>query len=232
MIQYLQLPVLFDAIKMQQEMQLLGSQLWELHFQVKHYDGEWSAIPLRSINGDIDNKFISPVEDAALYQDTVLLQQCPYIQEVLRYFECPLMAARLLKLTPGTQIHEHKDADLCFEEGLVRFHIPVITNAEIEFNLNKERMHLKEGECWYMNFNLPHSLHNKSKTDRVHLVIDAVVNDWIKNLFQSPGILNKKEIEEIPKHSQQEQSDIIAHLRSMNTDLSNKLADEMEKNLS
>ena len=55
-------------------------------------------------------------------------------------------------------------------------------------------------------------------------------NDWIKNLFQLPGILNKKEIAETPKHSQQEQSDIIAHLRSMNTDVANKLADEMENN--
>jgi quercetin dioxygenase-like cupin family protein len=141
------------------------------------------------------------------------------------------MAARLLKLTPGTQIHEHKDADLCFEEGLVRFHIPVVTNADIEFILHGEQMHLKEGECWYMNFNLPHSLHNKSKTDRVHLVIDAVVNDWIKDLFQQPGILNKKEIEQSSKHSLQEQSEIIAHLRSMNTDVANKLADEMQNNL-
>ena len=228
MIQYLQLPIFFDAAKMQQEMDLFGNSLWELHFQVKHYDGEWSAIPLRSINGSIENKFISPVEDATLYKDTVLLQKCPYMQEVLRFFECPLMAVRLLKLAAGTQIHEHTDADLCFEEGLVRFHIPVVTNAEIEFNLHGERMVLKEGACWYMNFNLPHSLHNKSKTDRVHLVIDAVVNDWIKDLFQSPGILNKKEIEQGSKHSVQEQSEIIAHLRSMNTDVSNKLADEME----
>jgi mannose-6-phosphate isomerase-like protein (cupin superfamily) len=218
MIQYLQLPIFFDATKMQHEMNALGSQLWELHFQVKHYDGEWSAIPLRSI-------------DATLYKDTILLQQCPYLQQVLHFFECPLMAVRLLKLTPGTQIHEHKDADLCFEEGLIRFHIPVITNTEIEFNLNREQMHLKEGECWYMNFNLPHSLHNKSKTDRVHLVIDAVVNDWVKKIFQSAGILNKKEIAAIPKHTQQEKSDIISHLRSMNTAVSNKLADEMENNL-
>jgi hypothetical protein len=107
----------------------------------------------------------------------------------------------------------------------------VLTDPGVEFILDKERLTLQEGECWYMNFNLPHSLHNKSNTDRVHLVIDAVVNDWIKNLFQLPGILNKKEIAAIPKHTQQEQSDIIAHLRSMNTDVSNKLADEMENSL-
>lgn len=231
MIQYLQLPIFFDAIKMQQEVQTLGNQLWGLHFQVKHYDGEWSAIPLRSINGDIENKFISPVEDVSLYADTSLLQTCPYLQEVLHFFKCPLLAVRLLKLAAGAQIHEHKDADLCFEEGLVRFHIPVVTNPGIEFILQGEHMQLKEGECWYMNFNLPHSLHNKSALDRIHLVIDAEVNDWVKQLFRSPGMLQKKEIEHYSKHSAKEQSDIIAHLRSLNTEVSNRLANEMESRL-
>lgn len=231
MIQYLQLPVSFDHTTMQAELNLLGNHLWALHFQVKHYAGEWSAIPLRSINGDLENKFISPVEDASLYKDTELLNRCPYFQEVLAYFKCPLMAARLLKLTPGTQVHEHRDYDLCFEEGLARFHIPVLTNPDIEFILQGEPMQLKEGECWYMNFNLPHSLHNKSNSDRVHLVIDAVVNDWMRELFAQPGIKNKKETEPAPRHSREEQNEIIAHLRKMNTEISNKLADEMESQL-
>ncbi|MFN8244565.1 MAG: aspartyl/asparaginyl beta-hydroxylase domain-containing protein [Ferruginibacter sp.] len=232
MIQYLQLPVLFDAMRMQQELTALGEHLWKLHFQVKHYAGEWSAIPLRSINGQIDNQFISPVEDASLYQDTELLNSSPYFREVLQFFRCPLMAVRLLKLSPGTKVHEHKDADLCFEEGLARFHIPVRTNPQIEFILQGEQMHLKEGECWYMNFNLPHSLHNKSNTDRVHLVIDAGVNDWMRQLFASPANVNKKEIAAPERHSATDRAAIISHLRQMNTPVSNQLADEMEKQFS
>lgn len=230
MIKYLQLPYQFDAKKMQEETRQLGNAYWKLHFQVKHYAGEWSAIPLRSIRGEVDNGFISPVE-TDVYEDTVLLKDCPYLQRVLAMFECPLLAVRLLKLASGAQVHEHKDMDLCFEEGLVRFHIPVITHDEVAFYLDKESMRLKEGECWYMNFNLPHSLHNKSNTDRIHLVIDAMVNDWVKDLFESPAIKNKKEMADIPKHTKEEQRQIIAHLRSMNTDISNKLADEMEKGI-
>ncbi|MBL0145738.1 MAG: aspartyl/asparaginyl beta-hydroxylase domain-containing protein [Chitinophagaceae bacterium] len=231
MLKYLKLPFLFDVIQMQQEVEQLGNTLWKLHYQVKHYNGEWSAVPLRSINGETGNVLISPVEDATLYKDTALLNDCPYLKQVLKKFECNLMAVRLLKLTAGTQIHEHKDADLCIEEGLVRFHIPVITNTEIDFYLQGEKMVLQEGECWYMNFNLPHSLHNKSKTDRIHLVIDAEVNDWVKNLFSSPKIKIKKEIEDKPKHNKEEQLEIISHLRKMNTAVSNKLADDMEKQL-
>lgn len=89
-------------------------------------------------------------------------------------------------------------------------------------------MILNEGECWYMNFNLPHSLHNKSKMDRVHLVIDANVNSWVQQLFLSAEIKNKKEIADPPKHTKEEQLQIMAHLRNMNTEISIKLADEIE----
>ncbi len=229
MIKYLQLPYHFDIKKMQEEVSLLGNQLWKLHFQVKHYEGEWSAIPLRSINGEINNNFISPIEDAKQYADTPLLKECPYLQEVLNTFKCDLMAVRLLKLSAGTQIHEHKDADLCFEEGLLRFHIPVITHAAVEFFLDKERMVLQEGECWYMNFNLPHSLHNKSNVDRIHLVIDAVANDWVSNLFNAPEIAHKKEIAGGKNvYDDATKKEIIFQLRAMGTEVSNKLADEME----
>ena len=135
------------------------------------------------------------------------------------------------KLAAGTKIHEHKDRDLCFEEGLVRFHIPVLTNPQVEFFLEGEAMHLQEGECWYMNFNLPHSLYNKSNLDRIHLVIDARVNEWVKGLFLSPLVKQKKEIADKSKHSKEEQLEIIYQLRKLNTEVSIKLADEMEKQL-
>jgi mannose-6-phosphate isomerase-like protein (cupin superfamily) len=230
MIKYLQLPFTFDVQKMQDELLQLGNQLWKLHFQVKHYEGDWSAILLRSINGDVNNGFISPTEDA-FYADTILLDECAYFKEILHQFKCPLLSVRLLKLSAGTQIHEHKDADLNFEEGLVRFHIPVITNADVDFYLDKEKMVLQQGECWYMNFNLPHSLHNKSNSDRIHLVIDAEVNDWVKDLFSSPQVTNKKEIAETPKHSKEELQEIILHLRKLNTEVANKMADDMEHQL-
>jgi len=59
----------------------------------------------------------------------------------------------------------------------IRIHIPVVTNSEVEFYLDEERMDLKEGECWYMNFNLLHRVSNNGDADRIHLVIDAGVND-------------------------------------------------------
>jgi len=87
-------------------------------------------------------------------------------------------------------------------------------------------MNLKEGECWYMNFNLPHYILNNSKTERIHLVIDARVNEWVKHLFAQTAI-NRKEMVE-PGYDKDTQKLIIARLRELNTETANRLANEME----
>ena len=35
------------------------------------------------------------------------------------------------------------------------------------------------GECWYLNLSKPHRVHNRGATERMHLVLDCVVNDWL-----------------------------------------------------
>lgn len=224
-LKYLQLPFHFDPYRLQQETSRLAGAQWQLHYQTRHYEGAWSAIPLRSVEGQAENIFVSPVETAT-YADTAFLIRSSYFNEVLATFQCPLKAVRLLKLNTGAVIKEHRDADLCFEKGEVRFHIPVVTHEEVEFILDNERIQLKEGECWYMNFNLPHSIHNKSGIDRIHLVIDAVVNDWVKELFAQPGLIRKETEESGPDPETQKK--IIASLRELNTETANRLADEME----
>jgi aspartyl/asparaginyl beta-hydroxylase (cupin superfamily) len=228
MIKYLQLPFYFDVKKMQEELLQIDHNAWQLHYQKLHYEGDWSAIPLRSVNGDASNIFISP-EANPQYKDTVFLDKCTYFKEVLSTFKCTLLAVRFLKLNAGAVIKEHKDADLCYEKGEIRIHIPVVTNDQVEFYLDKEKMLIQEGDCWYMNFNLPHSLNNKSKVNRVHLVIDAVVNDWVHELF-AQHCSNKKIMDE-PGYDDRTRIDIIAGLRELNTETSNRIADELEASI-
>lgn len=230
-LKYLQLPFHFDAGRLQEEVSLLTNTSWQMHYQKLHYEGEWSAIPLRSIGGNADNIIISPTHDAP-YEDTIFLSQCPYLQEVLKTFNCPLQAVRLLKLNAGAIIKEHRDAELNFEKGEIRLHIPVTTHADVEFYLDNERMDLAAGECWYMNFNLSHRISNKSNINRIHLVIDALVNDWAKELFNRNDIAVKKEIEDRSgMHTDETKKQMIRQFREMNTPVSNKLADELEKEL-
>ncbi len=231
-IKYLKLPLFFDAGLLQQEVDALSAPQWLPHYQVKHYEGEWTAIPLRSMGGKADDIFISPTDNRD-YQDTVFLDNSPYLQKVLQSFQCPLQAVRLLKLNAGSYIKEHRDAELNYENGEIRLHIPVCTHPDVEFYLDKERLTLQEGECWYMNFNLLHAINNNSPVNRVHLVIDAVVNEWITGIFNSPDIVVKKETEDLSKvFDEATKKQMILQFREMNTTLSHKMADELEKELS
>jgi hypothetical protein len=230
-IKYLKLPFLFDVGLLQQEVCALSAPHWLPHYQVKQYEGEWTAIPLRSIAGKADDIIIAPTENPE-YLDTVFLKNCPYLQKVLQHFKCPLQAVRLLKLNAASNIKEHRDAELNFESGEIRLHIPILTHTDVEFFLDKERLTLQEGECWYMNFNLPHSINNKSHINRVHLVIDALVNDWVKELFSSPAICIKKETADVTAILNDDvKRKMIVQFREMNTVVSNKMADDLEKDL-
>src|SRR5437764_2706022 len=117
---------------------------------------------------------------AKKFADTPMLQGCRYFREVLAAFECPLQAVRLMRLTPGSRIKEHTDLELSVEDGTARIHIPVTTNAGVEFYLNRTRIVMETGSAWYLRLSDPHSVYNKGNTDRVHMVIDLIVNDWVQ----------------------------------------------------
>jgi Aspartyl/Asparaginyl beta-hydroxylase len=230
-LKYLQLPFYFDAELLREAVDHLSGTNWQMHYQVRHYEGEWSAIPLRSPGGKADDIIVSPTDDTP-YRDTIFLKSSPYLQQVLQTFKCPLKAVRLLKLNAGAVIKPHRDAELNYEHGEIRLHIPLVTHEDVEFYLDDERMQLKAGECWYMNFNLPHHINNRSTVNRIHLVIDAEVNDWVREIFNGPAITVKKEIEDTSMvHDAETKKQMIIGLRQMNTAVSNQMAAELEKEL-
>ena len=156
---------------------------WAAHFVTQNYDGDWSVIPLRGPAGaqhPIQMIYSDPSRSD--FEDTPMLAGSPYFREVLAAFACPLQAVRLMRLAPGSLIKEHHD--LAFEEGTARIHVPVTTNAEVDFRLNGVRCAMPAGSSWYLRLSDPHSVANRGTQDRVHLVIDAVVNDWLTALFE------------------------------------------------
>jgi mannose-6-phosphate isomerase-like protein (cupin superfamily) len=88
-------------------------------------------------------------------------------------------------LAAGAEIDEHVDGGLCYEVGEARMHIPVRTNPEVDFRLNRQRVVMREGSCWYINANMAHSVANRGQTARIHLVIDCGVNDWLREIFEA-----------------------------------------------
>jgi len=154
-----QLNLFFDVSKMQAEAKALAENSvdWIEHFVTSNYDGEWSVIPLRANRGATH-----PVK--MIYSD-------PTSND---YVDTPF----LMRLSHGSQIKEHRDHDLDAEAGTVRIHIPVTTNPEVRFLLNKTRVVMDEGTCWYLRLSDPHAVTNDGP-DRIHLVVDMEVNDWV-----------------------------------------------------
>ncbi|WP_157807402.1 aspartyl/asparaginyl beta-hydroxylase domain-containing protein [Hymenobacter chitinivorans] len=233
MIQYIRFDQQFDAARLQQEVARLTTALWQDHYNRGGYEGSWRTLQLRALHGQLTNNVAShagTLPDAAAFRDTPLLAQCPYTKEVLDFFQIEKTAVRFMQLDAGAVIKPHCDPDLNFEQGEVRLHIPVLTNPQLHFYLEEERLVLDEGSCWYLNLSRPHQVKNEGATARVHLVLDGIVNDWLRQYFQHSGHRVVRRPEPLPneQYSREDQHTIIAQLRLLRAATADKLADEME----
>ncbi|RJS25325.1 aspartyl/asparaginyl beta-hydroxylase domain-containing protein [Corallococcus sp. H22C18031201] len=179
----LRLPFQFDVARLQADLASLPAGTWVRHFNTMNYEGEWSGVPLRAVAGSAQALYPDPT-GLERYEDTPLLASCPAFQDVLAAFSCPIGSARLLKLAAGAHIREHTDYNLGFDDGEVRLHVPIVTHPDVAFFVAGQRVRLLPGECWYLDLNLPHRVDNPSDTNRVHLVLDCVVDDWLRGIFE------------------------------------------------
>ena len=179
------LPLAFDPVRLAADLAVFESDEWIAHFVTQNYEGDWSALPLRAQAGATHPiQMIYSPPGATEFVDTPFLARAPYFAEVIAAFQCPVTCVRLMRLTPGSAIKEHSDHDLAAEEGVARIHVPVLSNDGVEFHLNRVPVAMKPGETWYLRLADPHSVTNGGDADRVHLVIDVVVDDWFEDLLR------------------------------------------------
>ncbi|MES2445229.1 MAG: aspartyl/asparaginyl beta-hydroxylase domain-containing protein [Pseudomonadota bacterium] len=180
------LPLAFDAARLAADLATLDGTEWVAHFVKQNYDGDWSALPLRAPRGATHPiQMIYSPPDCTDFVDTPFLDRTPYFAAVIAAFRCPVMSVRLMRLTPGSTIKEHHDHDLAAEQGVARIHVPVTTNPGVEFQLNRVAVAMLPGEAWYLRLADPHAVANRGAADRVHLVIDVQVNDWLESMLVS-----------------------------------------------
>ena len=92
-------------------------------------------------------------------------------------------AARILliKLNAKSDVSTHTDGG-DYLSTVRRYHIPLITNDEVFYIVNEEKIHMKEGECWEINNFKPHSVVNGGLEDRIHLLIDIMPKCYFETL--------------------------------------------------
>jgi len=217
------LPISFSIDKLQKEFAICENDLWTPHFNTNRYEGNWTSVSLRSQSGLVND--ITSFANTE-HKNTNLLDRCDYFKEIMDWFQCEKEAVRLLRLGPGSEIKEHVDNDTSYEDSFFRIHIPIITNEEVFFYVDKKRVPMKMGECWYANFQLPHSVENKSTEPRIHLTLDCIRNDWSDKLFEEMGFdinysaenatyskeIKQQIIEELSRNPSEVNAKIIADL--------------------
>ncbi|MBC7775302.1 MAG: aspartyl/asparaginyl beta-hydroxylase domain-containing protein [Phycisphaerae bacterium] len=221
---FFSLPFQFNTEKLAADLATCEAQQWAMHFNKNDYAGDWTGIALRSATGNsIDIKAVP----GQAFQDTPLLAQCPYFREILDTLEFQKETVRLLALAPGSVIKEHRDQGLGYEHGCFRLHIPITTDDQVSFIVDKTRLPMGAGQCWYANFDLPHSVLHEGNTRRIHLVIDGTRNEWTDRLFGEIGYdfdleAQQKEYDDATK------AQMIEHLSMMDTDAAREIIARLE----
>jgi len=187
MLASLKFPFEFNVVRLQSDLALIQPDEWQRHFNTSIYEGDWSGVALRAVPDSRVSIYPDPTATDN-FADTEVLTRCSYFREVLSAFQCPLTSARLLRLKARSNIREHRDYKLGFEDGETRVHVPIMTEPAVAFYVASQRIPMALGECWYVNVNLPHRVDNESDHDRVHLVIDCVVNDWLAAFFPAEDV--------------------------------------------
>jgi hypothetical protein len=181
---FLKLPFDFDTLKLQRDLDACLALNWKQHFNQNDFSGDWSGIALRSSSGNETDIFSHP---GSVFKYTPLLEVCPYFQELFSMIECEKETIRLLRLAPGSIIKEHRDRGAGYQFGNFRLHIVIRTHEAVSFVVDGGEVPMKTGECWYADFDRPHSVVNNSREDRVHLIMDCNRNEWSDKLFSKAG---------------------------------------------
>jgi hypothetical protein len=227
LIRSIKFSFLFNKEQLVTDTNKVIKQEWIDHYNSNDYSGKWTAIALMSKGGKSNNinAFSNSTEE---FISTDILDFCDYFKEIIDGFLFEKTAVRLLNLGPGAEIKPHTDHCLGYEDGMFRLHIPIITNSDVEFILDNQRLIMNEGECWYLNTNFIHSVKNGGDKDRIHLVIDGIRNEWTDNIF-----LKEASIEQFTKPTpvidENQKKLIIAELERMNLPVANELIKNLEK---
>jgi len=224
---YLKLPFYFDIDLLNLEMNNILSSEWLNHFNTGDYENGLTNIPLRSANGRLN--YSMPVLNQN-FLNTDILKRCTYFQTVLDIFKCEKNAVQLMSLEPGGVIKPRAHPGICFEDGLARLYIPIVTDPTIMFVIDGEPIHFSCGAAWYLNTSCIHSVANASSYPKIHLILDCIPNAWLKQVFDKAGFIPN----DTPKYHDTSINDdnvinIIKHLRAMGDPTSLHLADKLSK---
>ena len=101
----------------------------------------------------------------------------PIIEELEQRFNSKVARSMLIILPSGKKISPHPDSGH-YLMSVHRCHIPIQTNPEVMFTVGQTTINMQVGQGYEINNSKWHYVSNNGTTDRVHLLIDLLPNNY------------------------------------------------------
>lgn len=168
-----------------------------------YHKGEWSHVSLRGYKPADPHYGVKPSEMSRNWHKehpdeskltkpdwTVLCKRTPGLVELIESVQWweKFDRVRLLRLTTG-QLKRHTDItdrEAGTRDGqLCRFHLPLVTDPTVravawDLAGNKYERHWAAWHLYYLDQRKPHAALNPSNVERVHLVVDVVATEKVR----------------------------------------------------
>jgi len=174
---FFQLPVLFDAARLQVEVAALPDEAWVPHPDQAPGNSAARLISSGGVETDAVHGQMLP---------TPWLEGMPYLRQVLASFGVVWSRSRLMRLAPGANVPEHADINYHWHTR-VRLHIPVFTQPQVRFHCDGQAVHMAAGEAWIFDNWRRHHVENKANEARIHLVADTTGTASFWRLAREPA---------------------------------------------
>ncbi|ABC32713.1 conserved hypothetical protein [Hahella chejuensis KCTC 2396] len=167
------LPASFDVRGLLRDLEMLLITLWEGNFSACNFNDGWDALP---VDGLVTGAGVASSRPGA---DAVASLRKGEMRDVFEYLQCPLAAARIMRLNPGIIIEDYHSLNPLEREDVVRLQVPISLSKGLSFRVNETPAQMVEGEVWYFNPGLSLRVENAGGEASVYLEIDGVLNDWL-----------------------------------------------------
>ena len=162
--EFIRLPLRYDGDRLLREVQQFDEQTWRDHPQ--GYAGNTTIALIGAGGQDID-----AARGAML--PTEHLTRCPYIQQVFSSLNTVCGRARFMRVAGEARVPPHADLNFYWFQR-VRVHIPIVTDARIQFICNGNSIHMGAAEAWIFDTWRTHRVENPTEIKRIHLVVDTL----------------------------------------------------------
>jgi len=162
--EFLQLPLQFDAERLQAEIDAVPAETWRPHPQGFRDNDALLLVTTGGGQNDDLSGAMAP---------TPALDACPYLRQVMAAFSTVIGRSRLMRIGGSAEASPHFDKNYYWHQRM-RIHVPIRTSSDVRFHCGERAVHMQPGECWVFDTWKVHKVTNPSATPRVHLVCDTV----------------------------------------------------------